>query len=58
MEASELGFVLTKAGIADKRLHQFLLKRYDEDYNGVLDVREFVYVVYIIYRASTDIVLQ
>lgn len=41
VQTSELRFVLEKMGIMDADIHEFLMKRYDEDYNGLLDFEEF-----------------
>jgi len=41
LEKSELRFVLNKMGLLDPTIHEFLLRRYDNDYNGVLDLDEF-----------------
>ena len=43
VDKSELRFVLEKMGLMNRDIHDFLMKRYDEDYNGMLDFDEFWY---------------
>jgi hypothetical protein len=43
VDKSELRFVLEKMGLMNREVHDFLMQRYDEDYNDELDFDEFWY---------------
>jgi hypothetical protein len=43
VDKSELRFVLEKMGPMNCDVHDFLMQRYDEDYNDELDFDEFWY---------------
>lgn len=48
MDKDRLRFMLEKLKIMDKGLHDYLLQRYDQDYNGKVDFEEFWYSTYFV----------